>query len=116
MRNLTVEAQPVPVCPCMELYQREPELPTGLSGLELQVLMFAAKRKLMDEDFACRAAALASSRKRGGKLLLRLFVMLYQQYPKAEILNAVCSILIKADCRDKNISNGIKRRWRRMSA
>lgn len=84
-----------------ELYQREPELLTGLSELELQVLMFAAKRKLMDEDFACRAAALASSRKRGGKLLLRLFVMLYQQYPKAEILNAVCSILIKADCRDK---------------
>lgn len=84
-----------------ELYQREPELLTGLSDFELQVLMFAAKRKLMEEDFACRAAELASSRKRGGKLLLRLFMMLYQQYPRAEILNAVCSILIKADCRDK---------------
>lgn len=84
-----------------ELYQKEPELLTDLSDFELQVLMFAAKRKLMDEDFACRAAELAASRKRSGKLLLRLFMMLYQQYPEPEILNAVCSILIKADRRDK---------------
>lgn len=84
-----------------ELYQKDPPLLTGLSDFELQVLMFAAKRKLMDEAFACRAAKLAPSRKHGGKLLLRFFMMLYQQYPEIEILNAVCSILIKADCRDK---------------
>ena len=84
-----------------ELYQKEPELLTGLSDFELQVLMFAAKRKLMDEAFAERAADLAAVRKHGGKLLLRLFVMLYKQYPNTRILNAVCSILIKADCRDK---------------
>lgn len=84
-----------------KLYRENPELFTGLSDFDLQVLMFAAKRKLMDETFACRAAGLAASRKHGRKLLLRFFMMLYQQYPKTEILNAVCSILIKADCRDK---------------
>lgn len=83
------------------LYQRDPQLLTGLSDFELQVLMFAAKRRLMDETFAERAAELAAARKHGGKLLLRLFVMLYRQYPNTKLLNAVCSILIKADCRDK---------------
>lgn len=84
-----------------ELYQKDPELLVGLSEFELQVLMFAAKRKLMDEAFAERVAELAAVIKHGGKLLLRLLVLLYRQYPNTKILNAVCSILIKADCRDK---------------
>ncbi|RHV89765.1 hypothetical protein DXA97_02675 [Clostridium sp. OF09-36] len=84
-----------------EVYQKNPQLLTELSGFTVQVLMFAAKRKLVDEDFARRAAELAVSRKYGGRLLLRLMTMLYQQHPDTGILNAVCSILIKADCRDK---------------
>ena len=92
-----------------KLYQQCPELLTGLSDFEVQVLMFAAKRKLMDQAFACRTAGFAPSKKYGGKLLLRFFVMLYQQYPEPEILNAVCSILIKADCRDKKYFHWYKK-------
>ena len=92
-----------------KLYQQCPELLTGLSDFEVQVLMFAAKRKLMDQAFACRTAGFAPSKKYGGKLLLRFFMMLYQQYPEPEILNAVCSILIKADCRDKKYFHWYKK-------
>ncbi|RHP44115.1 DUF5717 family protein [Clostridium sp. AF32-12BH] len=84
-----------------ELYQNHPELFTGLSDFELQVLMFAAKRKLVDKTFALKTAELAVTVKRSGRLLFRLLTMLYRQYPEPEILNAICSILIKTDCRDK---------------
>lgn len=92
-----------------KLYQKEPELLTRISEPELQVLMFAAKRKLMDEAFAIRAAGLVTSAKHGRRLLFRLFTMLYEQYPVTEILNAVCSILIKADCRDKKYFSWYKK-------
>ncbi len=85
-----------------KLYQKDPMLLSRLGDLEVQVLMFAAKRKLLDEDFAVRAANLVTSAKYGKRLLFRLFSMLYEQYPVTAVLNAVCSILIKADCRDKN--------------
>ena len=48
--------------------------------------------------------------KRSGRLLFRLLTMLYRQYQEPEILNAICSILIKTDCVIKNISPGIRRR------
>ena len=34
-----------------ELYQKDSQLLTGLSDFELQVLMFAAKRKLMEDVY-----------------------------------------------------------------
>lgn len=92
-----------------KLYQNDPKLLSRLTDLELQVLMFAAKRKLIDEEFATYAAGLVTSAKHGRRLLFRLFTMLYEQYPVTEILNAVCSILIKADCRDKKYFHWYKK-------
>lgn len=84
-----------------KLFEKDLTLFTDLHEFELQILMFAIKRKLITQDIALRAAELAKTKKRVGHLLFHMFVKLYEQFPELEILNAVCSILIKADCRDK---------------
>ena len=84
-----------------KLLKEDAGLLAELSDFELQVLMFAVKRRLAGKELAVKAAELAAARKRSSRLLFRMLVKLYEQYPEPEVLNAVCSLLIKADCRDK---------------
>lgn len=84
----------------LELYQKYPQFLKRMGSLELQVMTFAEKRDLMDRDLAVTAAHLAPMERTVSRLYSRLLMKIYEKYPEQEILEAVCSVLIRKDCRD----------------
>lgn len=82
------------------LYVREPLLIKRVEGFELQVLLFAARRDLVERELALKVAELAGVAKHYHKLYYRLLVMLHTAFPSKELLGAVCCMLIKGDCRE----------------
>lgn len=82
------------------LYRENPQLLKAMGKFEIQVMVFADKRDLLEKELALRIAQLAPVTKAVGKLYSRLLMKLYEQYPEKEFLEAVCGILIKEDCRD----------------
>lgn len=82
------------------IYKSNPQLLKNMGSFELQVMMFAARRDLLEKELALRAAELAGIARHYHRLYYRLLAGLYKQYPEKEFLEAVCSLLIKGDCRD----------------
>lgn len=82
------------------LYARDTYFLKKVESFELQVLWFAAKRDLIEEELALRVAELAGVAKHYHKLYYRILVMLHTSFPKKELLSAVCCMLIKGDCRE----------------
>ncbi len=83
-----------------KLYAREPLFLKKVENFELQVLLFAAKRDLIERELALRVAELAGVAKHYHKLYYRILVMLHASFPVKELLGAVCCMLIKGDCRE----------------
>lgn len=83
-----------------KLYEREPSLLKRVENFELQVLLFAAKRDLIERELALKVAELAGVAKHYHKLYHRILVMLHGTFPSKELLGAVCCMLIKGDCRE----------------
>lgn len=82
-----------------KIYTGNLQLLRQMDEFELQVMVFAMKRGLMDRELAGRTAELAGMTKHYHKLYARLLVMLHEKYPEKEFLSAVCGMLIKGDCR-----------------
>ena len=82
-----------------KIYERNPFLLKKMGDYEVQVMMFAAKRDLVEKELALRLAELAGAVKHYRGLYYRLLVNLYEKYQEKELLGAVCCILIKGDCR-----------------
>lgn len=70
-----------------------------IDKFELQVLYFAARRDLIDRELAVQIAAMSGQIRHSYRLYYRMMSRLYQTYPEKEILDAVCSVLIRSDCR-----------------
>ncbi|MDO5416120.1 MAG: DUF5717 family protein [Lachnospiraceae bacterium] len=86
----------------LEAYQivkDHPEFFQKTDGFLLQVLNFAAKNKIMEEDMAVRTASAANLEKHYSRLFHRILAALYDSYPRKEILEAVCCMMIKGECR-----------------
>lgn len=83
------------------LLEKNPRLLTKLDDFEVQVLMFAAKREMVEKDLALVIADLYGSVKHYRSLYYRLMAMLYEKYPEKELLSAVCCVLIKGDQRGR---------------
>ncbi len=83
----------------LKLFEEMPQLLCGMGGLELQTLYFGARRHQVSEELAVKAAGLAAAGRNGRALCGRMLKLLYEQYPRKEILEAVCSRMIKGDCR-----------------
>ena len=81
------------------MYEKDPLLLGKMGDYEVQVMTFAARYGLVTEDLALRIAEPASSSKHYRKLYCRLLMKLYETYQNKEILAAVCSMLIKGECR-----------------
>ena len=81
----------------LKLLKERPELFAGLGNFELQVLHFAARRKQAGETLAVKAAKLAGTSKHYNRLCCRILAMLYEEYPKTEILEAICGMMIRGD-------------------
>ncbi|MDD3252457.1 MAG: DUF5717 family protein [Lachnospiraceae bacterium] len=83
------------------IYEKNMYLLKRLDDFEVQVLLFAAKRGLVDKELALHVAELAGVVKHYRTLYYRLMVLLYEKYQEKELLSAVCCILIKGDCRNR---------------
>lgn len=103
MRNLHREGSfsPFLYMEAWKLYQRDPLLLKKMDSFELQVLIFAARRDMVEKPMALKIAVLAVAVKYYHRLLFRLLEMLYQRYQEKQILEAVCSMLIKGDVRSR---------------
>lgn len=72
-----------------------------LNGFWIQVLLFAAKNKRIGEELAVRIAYLSGYRKGFEPCLFQLLVHLYEVYPKQDILEAICKLIMKGRPRKK---------------
>ncbi|MCD7992572.1 MAG: DUF5717 family protein, partial [Clostridia bacterium] len=84
------------------LMEAHPDLFVRLGDFEIQVLYLGVQKGMVSRLTALRAAGLALGLKHYRKLVERLFVKLYQTYEEQEILEAVCSLLIKGDCKERD--------------
>lgn len=77
-----------------------PELLRVVEGFELQVLSFGARRDLINEKLAKKAALMAGQEKGFRPLYYRMLKGLYETYPNKEVLGGICSLLMKGDKRE----------------
>jgi len=83
-------------CTCLN---KEPELLQKLHPFELKSLAFGSKKDLIGEALALRIAKLSALEKNCQKIYLKLLQDLYEKYPHKEILEGICGILIKGNCK-----------------
>ncbi len=86
-------------CQALAILNDAPQLLLGIGGFEVQVLYFAAKRGLVREELALKAAQLSSSSRRYHPLQCRMLKTIYRKLPRKELLGAICSLMIRGDCR-----------------
>ncbi len=97
------------------LLNEEPGFLRSMDEFILHSLYFGAKKDLIGEELAMKAAAIASGAKYYHRLFYRLLTDLYETYGDREILSAVCCMLIKGDMRsaeafgwyEKGLSEGV---------
>ncbi len=81
----------------LHLLTANPSLLMRLSGFELQVLLYAAKRQLLTADLAEQIVYLSFKEKNFVKQIFVLLEMCYEKYPNEETLGAICTLLIKGN-------------------
>ena len=97
------------------LLSEEPDLIRSIGPFELQVLSFGARYGAAGKESALAAARLTLTSRHFNRLHYRALGRLYEKYPEKEILEAVCSILIRGESRsaesfkwyEKGIKEGI---------
>lgn len=87
-------------CECLE---QEFELLHSLGSFELQALHFGMRRGIIGEELAVRVAELAVLEKSCKKISLQVLIAAYEKYPRPEILEGICSLLIKGSLRAKEL-------------
>lgn len=79
------------------LVEAHPDILTHMGEFEVQVLSFGIQKGIISEAVALRAGKGMMEVKHYRMLLERLMIKLYEAYPQRELLEAVCSILIKGE-------------------
>lgn len=79
------------------LWKENPGLFAHLGDFELQLLYQGTRRGMISKELALKAAGFLISERHYRKLTERLAGKLYEIYPEMELLEAVCSILIKGE-------------------
>lgn len=77
----------------------EPELLRSIGSMELQILYHTAGKGLIEKELAITVARLTMTAKHWGRLYYRMLKKLYEEFPIKEVLEAICSLLIKGECR-----------------
>lgn len=83
------------------LLNQMPELLYGMGSFEIQVLYFGGKKGLLSEDLTLKIAKFASVAKYYNRLFCNLLMMLYETYPRKEVLEAICGMLIRGERRSE---------------
>lgn len=84
---------------CLRLLKKEPGFLKNMDGFELHALYFGARNGMIDKGLALAAAKALNGVRSFKRLYLKLLCNLYGQCPDQEILTAICSMMIKGDCR-----------------
>ncbi len=91
------------------LYQRAvmtlndlPQLLYSMGAFETQVLNFGARKSQVSEELAVKAAKLASVSRHYQPIQCRLLKQLYEKYPRKEILESICGLMIRGQCRGES--------------
>lgn len=77
--------------------KKHPELLQQMDDFVIHILHFAAKKDIMEERTAVRTAGMANLERHFRKPFYRLLTMLYKKYPRKEILEAICCMMIKGE-------------------
>ena len=83
------------------MVEKDISLLPHLNGFWIQVLLFAGRNALIGEELAVRIAYLSSYRKHFEPCLYQLLEWLSARYPKRDILEAVCKLIMKGSPREK---------------
>lgn len=84
------------------LAESHPDLLCRLGDFELQFLYLGARRGMVSKELALKTARFMLEVRHFHRLMEHLAKRLYETYPETEILEAVCSLLIKGDRRDRD--------------
>lgn len=76
-----------------------PDLIRAIGPMELQILYHCAGWGIVEKKLALAAARLTMTAKYFNRLHYRMLIRLYKQYPEKELLEAICALLIKGECR-----------------
>lgn len=82
----------------LSLWNQMPQLLYGIGAMELQALNFGVRRNLIGEELAVKAAKLSGVNRHYQPLCCRVLKKLYETFPRTEILEAVCSLMIRGGC------------------
>lgn len=82
--------------------EEHPDLLIRLGDFEIQVLYLGIQKNMVGSRLALKAAGLALGIKHYRRLLERLMVKLYESYPDVSLLEALCSILIKGERKNRD--------------
>lgn len=83
----------------VKLLRGMPELLYGLGSFEIQVLYLGARKKQVGEELAVKTAKLVGMLKHYNRLCCSLLAMLYEEYKRTEILESMCSMMIRGNLR-----------------
>lgn len=78
-----------------------PELLTELDGFTIEILQFAVKNKYLGEEASVRFRYLAGRVKEYSGKLLRILKDGYAMYPHRELLQVICTLLVKGGRTDE---------------
>lgn len=101
MRSLYIKGchSPFLYVQALKLWEGTPQLLGGLGAFEIQVLYLGAREKIVGEELALRAAKLMGAVRHYNYLCCKLLSMLYEDYQRPELLEAVCAMMIRGDLR-----------------
>ena len=103
---------PVLFVEAYNVYVANPAIISKLSSFEIEVLSFAVKNGRMSREIISQVAMLALRSREFSKKLLNLLSNIYELYNDPEIVEAICTMLIRANITDteyhKWYSEGVK--------
>ena len=82
-------------------YAANPSRLNKLSDFEVQVLYFAIKQGRLDEEVSNQLVYLASRQRSINGLLYRLLDICYTMHPSTDLVEVICTLLIKSGIADK---------------
>lgn len=85
---------PIMYSEVVKILRENPQLLTGLHGLYMRAMMFAARRGLLTAELTKMAAILAQHAKEWSPALYRLLCSCYMAYPDREILHAILILIM----------------------
>ena len=82
-----------------KIFNGAPDLIRSIGPMELQILFSSAGKGLIEKKLLSKICQLTMTAKHYNRLHYRMLCKLYKEYPEKEVLEAICSLLIKGECR-----------------